>query len=574
MGAIMQNFDLSDICMFSEFVKKHINDFNDNLYIPYLIGSPIMIYKDSELSKKNDALVPVLLLVKKPNGIHEIEEVVFNWKSIDLLQTYSMLDIKGQLHFLGNMDGYADFFDEVKLKVDINNVKEISLKDVVKDYSYYTKLTTSILKKYENENFLLFTYDDSNYIVPTVEVIRFFYCFSQSDSLKHSVFHPSGIKYLVKNYKQEKGTNKHNLFLESICEIVDYKKVFYFAHKKKYLSMFHSIYFEYKKHRLLSANFPFEKNFQMACKTLKLPSSNNTYLITKILESNMLNTFFKTNNIDLHIYHPLSKRKEDYTGKRNTKNDKKRYEPKNKPSRFNDKLSTKASIPKQTVLDEPNIDYFPNDDYNAAIESCGTREERGGVVVERPINVNSFSTGGALTSIVSGHESSSKEVVQMLVTSELKSDIYNYPKPKISIVKPDINNLSLIISQLRKEGFSSISYEVYEFPDKSKWQRRVISYTDKVMMTKRQYVVMTLQTKCQKYVYLDVAVKGTKKEILLLINQPIDISHQCIYHQVYYGSHKWLSKNSLKLIENVDYIRIRHSSTSKIVENILDVLVV
>jgi hypothetical protein len=96
----------------------------------------------------------------------------------------------------------------------------------------------------------------------------------------------------------------------------------------------------------------------MACKTLKLATDPNTYLVTRIIGSNMLNTFFKSNHIDLHVHHPLSKEKEDNTGKRDPSKDRKQKVPRKKPDGFNDQLSTAASIPPQTITDEANEDYF------------------------------------------------------------------------------------------------------------------------------------------------------------------------------------------------------------------------
>lgn len=562
----MGELNLSDITLFNEYIQLHIQDFSENIHIPYLIGSPTYLYKDSELSKKNEALVPAIILIKKKDRTYSFKEVTFSWNSIDLLQTFSRIVGAGQLYYLGNSEKYFELFDEVLLEVIVDDVKELTLMDVIHKHKYYSRLSSGLQEKYKDENFLMFSCKDKNYIIPTIEVVRYFYCFSESDSLKQAIFHPSGMGLLVKRLVKEPDSNRQDLYLETICEIVDNKKVFYFQHETKFLKLFNSVFFNYKKDGLIKAAFPFKDSFNMACKTLKLPSSSkDTYLITRIVESDMLNDFFERNDIDPHVHHPLSKKKEDKTGKRDPKKDKKRNVPRNKPKNFNDKLSTSASIPPQIIEDNPNKEYFLDKDRKAKIEKSGKRKERGGHNIPVPIDVNDSSTRDG--------KGNKKGRTQKVTTSNKKSEIEGYPGPMESTIVKEINDSIKIIQEFRLQGFNIESIGIFDFPDKSEFQKRVISYIDNGMQNKRKYIVMHLTKLNKKYIYLDVDAKKDKKEILILISQTEEVAHKCVYQQVYYGNHKWLAKESLGLDEEVDYIRIRHSATAELlVDNIVEKL--
>lgn len=562
----MEESDLNDITLFNDYIKSYSLDFNKNMHIPYFIGSPTHLYKDSELSKKNDALVPVIILIKKEDGAYNFEEITFSWKSIDLLQTYSRVSANGQLQYLGDTEDYEQLFDERILEVEVNEVQELTLNKVVKKHKYYPKLSPRLLEKYKDEKFLIFSFEEKNYILPVIEVVRFFYCLSEKDSLKQAIFHPSGLSLLVKEVVKMKGTNRQNLYLETASTTVDNKKIFYFQHKKNFLSMFNSVFYNYKKNGLIKATFPSEKKFNIACKILKLPTSlDETYLITRIVATNIFNDFLKISNIDLHVYHPQSKREEDKTGKRDPKKDRKRKVPKKKPKNFNDKLSTSAEIPAQTIEDAPNKDYFPDSDWKVKIERSGKREEKGGHIVNIPVDVTNTSTRDG--------KGNKKGTAQKIITSNTKSEIEDYPEPdKVSVTK-NINDSSRIIQEFRLQGFYVESEFVYDFPDKSEYKKRAISYADKDMLNKRQYVILHLSKDSKKYIYLDVEAKNNKKEVLVLVSQLESIAHDSVYQQVYYGNHKWLSKESLDLEEDVDFIRIRHSTSEKqLVKNIIEKL--
>jgi hypothetical protein len=353
--------------------------------------------------------------------------------------------------------------------------------------------------------------------------------------------------------------------MEALCEIIDKKKILYFVHNKNYSQMFHHVYFNCKDNNPITAKFPFEKTFQMACKTLKLSSDPNTFLVTRIIGSNMINTFFKLNNIDLHVHHPLSKEREDSTGKRDPNKDRKQKVPRKRPDGFNDQLSTSASIPPQTVTDEANIDYFPEEEDTSIIETNGKREEQGGVTVVVPVQVDDFST--------SGSKGDGKHSAQQVTTSNEKPKIKEYPSPLQASNKNEINDILSIEKSFRNNNFRVNYRKGFDFPDRTDGKKRAISYSDDKMETSRGYILLSISKKNNSYLYLDVEQKSTNKEILLLINQTEDMVHKCVYQQVHYGNHKWLSKDDLTLKENVDFIRIRHSETAKqIVENIIDKL--
>lgn len=561
----MEELDINNVNLFNEYIKVNIKSLEESIHLPYLIGSPIKLFKDNSFSKKNDALIPVVVLIKLPDGTSSFEEVVFSWSSIDLLQTYARIDTNGQLNYLGNQEQYMNIFDEKKLEVDPNNVQELTLDEVVNNYHFYSKLTPDLRHKYKNEKFLLFLFENNNYIVPAIEVVRYFYCFSNSDSLKQAIFHPSGLNLLVKKCTREIAINKYDLYMETLCEIVDKKKIFYFVHNEKYTQMFHSVFFNYINNNHITAQLPFEKPFQMACKTLKLATDPNTFLITRIIDSNMINTFFKSNNIDLHVHHPLSKEREDNTGKRDPNKDRKQKVPRKKPDGFNDQLSTVASIPAQTITDEPYEDYFPEEEDISTIETNGKREEQGGQAINIPVNMDDFSTNG--------NKGDGKHSAQKVTTSNEKPKIKEYPSPMSASNKNEINDITSIEENFKKNNFTIKYRQTFYFPDRIDGKQRAISYTNDKMNKKRSYVLLSVSKNNNKYLYLDVEQKGTNKEVLVLINLVEEIVHKCVYQQVHYGNHKWLSKDTLTLEENVDFIRIRHSETAKqIVENIIEKL--
>lgn len=562
----METLDINDVNLFTEYLRNNSKSIENNVHLSYLIGSPIKLFKDNSFSKKNDALLSLILLIKHQDGTSSFDEIVFNWNSIDLLQTYAKIETSGQLSYLGNLEKYEDMFREKKLKVNPNDIEELTLDDVIDRYHFYSKLTPSLRHKYQNEKFLLFSHESNNYIVPAVEIIRYFYCFSESDSLKQAILHPSGLKLLVNKCTREPVTNKYDLYMETLCEIVDKKKILYFLHNEKYLQMFHSIYFNYMNKGYLTAHFPFEKTFEMVCKTLKFSTNSNTFLVTRIVDSNMLNTFFKTNHIDLHVHHPLSKEREEKTGKRDPSKDRKQKVPREKPSGFNDKLSTTASIPTQITIDEANTNYFPEEEDTSTIETNGKREEQGGITIVIPVKVNDFSTSKG-----KGNE---KQSAQQLKTSNRKFKINQYPSPIPTTDQHSILNMDSIKKNFKKNNFTIDSCKAFYFPDRADGQKRAISYTDSKMKKRRSYIVLSMTKKRKTYLYIDVEPKDTNKEILVLINQTEEIAHKCIYQQVYFGNHKWLAKNEdLNLKENDDFVRIRHSETSKqIVENIIDKL--
>lgn len=561
----METLDINDVNLFSEYLKKNNQSLEEDIHLPYLIGSPIKLFKDNSFSKQNDALLPVVLLIKHPDGTSSFDEVVFSWDSIDLLQTYARIDINGQLNYLGHLKKYMGMFREKKLEVDPNNVQELTLDEVVNNYHFYSKLTPVLRHKYQNEKFLLFSFENNNYIVPAIEVVRYFYCLSNSDSLKQAIFHPSGMNLLVKKYTRDIASNRYDLYMETLCEIVDKKKILYFVHNRNYSQMFHNIYFNYKNNNRIAAQFPFEKTFQMACKTMQLSTNPNTFLVTRIIGSNMINTFFKANNIDLHVHHPLSKEREDKTGKRDPNKDRKQKVPMKKPDGFNDQLSSMASIPPQIVIDVANIDYFPEEEDISIVETKGKRKERGGQTITIPVNVNDYST--------SGSKGDGKHSAQQVTTSNEKPKIKEYPSPMLASNKNNINDITSIEENFKKSNFTINHRQTFYFPDRTDGQKRAISYTDNKMKEKRSYVLLSISQNNNTYQYLDVEQKGTNKEILVLINQSEDMAHRCVYQQVHFGNHKWLSKDALTLEENVDFIRIRHSETTKqIVENIIDKL--
>jgi hypothetical protein len=552
----MNNFTTNDINTFSEYIEDKEKNFSDELHIPYLICSPKHLYKDSSFDKKNDALLPVIMLIKSKDGKHKFEEVMFNWSSIDFLKTYYKVEEEGNAQFLGSYEEFSDrFITEYDVKVDMDNVKELTLLEVINKYKYYTKLSDDLKMKYKNERFLFIHTDKKDYIIPAIEVLRFFYCYSNSDSLKQAIFHASGLNHLVRKCYREENTNKYNLILYNQCEMYDYKKVFYFVRDKDYQEFFHEIYYNFLKKGCISVRFPFFTAFTFSFDSYILNKDNTEHaLITDILFSNMAKNLLKKNK--LFVYHPNSKVKEHSTGKVDPSKDKKRYVS-TPTNNFNDRLSTVAALPAKMIASSRTSSLTEDEEDNTEFMKTGTRKERGGKLKIIPIKTASLSTNKGT--------GKGSEKAQRVVSTNQKSEINKYPDTSLPTNNIDINNIEGFISKLKLNGIDIIEFQTYEFPNLQD-RKKAISYIDKDLLIKRKYVVLTFFLDGEEYIYLDVEndKRGKSKEILLLINVSVDIAHQCVYQQVYYDNHKWLTEEDLDLENEIDYIALKHSSIDKL----------
>jgi hypothetical protein len=556
----MEAIDSSEINLFKKYLEENEDSIENSMHIPYLIGSPLKLFKDGTYSKKNDALLPVVVLIKKKDKTSELKEFLFNWHSIDLIKTYSKINRDGQLEYLENDENYQKFFNiNRKIIVDISNVKEMKLVDIINKYGFYRKLSNNYLNKYKDENFLIFKSNEITYVVPVIEVIRFFYCYSSSDSLKLAIFHPSGINHLVKKCEKNENSNKYDLYLQSICELVDKKKVFYFSHDEYYSKCFNSIYHNLISENILKAIFPFYTAFSMTCNVLELEKNSNVKLVTQILSSNMTNTFYKRIG-KLHVHHPLAQEQAPKTGKRDPSKNNYKKIPKNRPNDFDDSLGTSASLPIQRVTNSDDIDDFPEEEDTSINEILGQREEKGGKNIFVEVEVDNNSTIGG-----QGNEANKSQKIE---TSNYKRKITEYPNAK-EVESSDINNIEKLLIQLKLKGFDLVNSNTYEFPDKSNGEKRVISYLDNELKIKRKYNITIFSKNENKYIYVDPEKDkyAKPKEILILINKNIDIAHKCIYHQVYYGNHRWMSKEFTKLEKATDYITVPHRGSVEDIVN-------
>jgi len=557
----METIDVSNIQLFKDYLKKKEELFSSEIHLPYLIGSPTELFKDNTLSKKNNALVPVVILIKKRDGSIEFEEAVFNWSSIDLLRTYSTITETGQLAYLENNENFKNMFSDEVINVDVSEVEELSLTEVITRYPFYRKLSLPLQEKYKDEKFLSIKSQDMTYVIPSIEVVRYFYCYSARDSLKHAIFHPSGIKLLAGKLDKDLLEKRYDLYLETIAKTEDNKKIFYFLRDSAYTLMFNQVYYEYKTNRIIRAPFPFEKEFSMYCRVLKFPSQSNVALVVQVLDSTMLSNLFTSLDIELHVHHPLSKRKENKTGKRDASKDRKKNVPTQQSEEVDDQLSSQTSIPEQLITNQIHTAFFLEEEKNSIIEKNGQREEQGGKTIIIPKDTNGLTTQGSFET--------SSEKAQKAVTSSQKDKIVDYP-PEIPFSgDEDINESENLISDLLNAGYTVHGTLLFAFPDKNSTKKMAISYLDKAKTIKRKYLFLYFSTSSKDFIYIDVEKKDNiKKEVLVLVNQTDEIAHKCIYQQVYYGNHKWLSKESLGLVDGTDFFRIRHGKTASMLKDI------
>lgn len=557
----METIDVSKIQLFNDYLKKKKELFTNEIHIPYLIGSPTELFKDNTLSKKNDPLVPVVILIQNKDGKIEFDEAIFNWNSIDLLKTYSKITDSGRLEHLKNHKKFHEMFNDEVIDVDISQVQEITLEDVMKRYPFYRKLSSTLQAKYKDEQFLSFKCKSMTYVIPSVEVVRYFYCYSQQDSLKHAIFHPSGIQLLAKALKKDTVRKRYDLHLNTIAKTEDNKKIFYFLRDAFYTLIFSRVYYNHKRDGIIRASFPFEDNFSMYCRVLRFPSQHNVALITEILDSTMLNQLFTSLDIELYVHHPLSKFKEEKTGKRDKSKDRKRNVPAQQNEEVDDQLSSQASLPEQLITNEENTAFFPIEERNSIIEKNGQREEQGGKTVTTPKNTDGLTTQGS-------SKASSKDV-QKGVTSSQKDPITDYPSAMPSSEERDINGSDNLIVNLVCADYIVHGTALFYFPDKDVLKKMVISYLNKEKTIRRKYMLLYFSTGNHDFIYVDVEEKGnTRKEVLVLVDQNDEVAHKCIYQQVYYGNHKWLSKESLGLTEGKDFFRLRHGKTALMIAEI------
>jgi len=553
--------DVNSIPLFGNYLANK-KKFRNDLHILYMIGSPRELFKDKALNRKNDALVPAIVLVKKEGKEDlEFEEIAFNWHSIDLLQTYSFITPEGYIQSLKHKKKYENLFENERIDLSDNKVTKLTLENVIKKYGFYSKLSCapSLLHRYKHELFLEFKSGQSTYIIPTIEVVRFFYCFSKSNSLKRAIFHPSGLNLLGKGVTKRSG-NQYVVHLEASCNSDDYKKIFYFFYDDTLTNMFHEVYKDYISQRIINANFPFKNTLSMHCKTLRLPKNQNVALIVNILDSNMINNFLTDHDIDLYIDHPLSKSREEKTGKRDPTKDTRHKVPQKDPEKFDDSLSSQASIPEQMVINKDCTEYFSEEIKTGKMLKRGQRIERGGKVIYETEDIGEMSTQDTF---LQGNSHAQK-----IVTSDQKDKIENYPKILPLNQYKDINHTADIVGYFMIKGYSILNQASFVFPDRLDGKKMAMSYLDKDKIIHRKYVLLILVKNSIHYIYMDVEAKETNKEILILINQSEDIAHKCIYQQVHYGNHKWLSKESLGLNDEVNFYRIRHRESESLVKAI------
>lgn len=535
---------------FYNYLKDYGNKPDNEIHLLYLITSPKKIYKNSLINKKNDAIVTAIVLIKKGTS-YCFEEVQFNWSSIDLLRIFNKIDNEKCMSFIGESSNYKHLFKKmINLRVNMADVSEIKLVDVIKKYGFYTKLTPELINKYENERFLLFHSNNIKFIVSCVEVLRYFYCYSFGDSLKQAIFHPSGLHHIVKTCIK-KNENVYELYLQSLCEMNDAQKVFYFVRDSIYQNIFHKVFYKYKEEDIISATFPFFNAFTFSFNCY-INKKKNTALITNVLNSNMIKTLSK--RTILNVYHPNSSR--------NTNE--------NEDDFFKEKTNKIFSSSSQNVIDDKlstinSLPYELIEDNKSAIKD------------ENHIKINYISKKIK-------YKHMKKEIIYQDTYGLSTSNTFNSKKAKkvmtsnINTSFDDIqasliNDKSFFNTEKLKEVFKNLNFEyidefVFEFPDLKLYggiQKKAISYIDNELKIKRTYLVLYLKKGNQKYYYIDVEPDrhNTKKEILILINLSEEYIHKIVYQQVFYGNHKWLSKNSFGFLEYRDYITLNHSKKVK-----------
>ncbi|WP_457745481.1 hypothetical protein [Sulfurimonas sp.] len=566
----MDSIDIGNIQLFKKYIEENKEFFQDELHIPYFIGSPSQVSSDRELGRKNDALIPLVVLASDKYDEPIFKEVYFNWYSIDLLKTYYFINTNGQIEDLEQKAEYKKFFFKDVIDVDIQDVSELKLEDVINTTSFYNKLSTPLKNKYKNESFLKFKSDDITYIIPAIEVVRYFYCNSVDDSLKKAIFHPSGLQCLVRDL-QLSSDDKYTLHLETCAKHEDNKKIFYFYHDEDYKKMFSSIYHNYRASGVLKAEFPLKNNFSMACRMFSYPRDPSTVLILQVIDSSMINNFFTDNNIELYVTHPQIQSKEEKTGKQDGTKNKKKKVPKATTYNFDDSISALASLSNLMVEDSSSEIYFPEEEKTANIIKNKQREEKGEETSIQFVEVNGLSTTNGSTT------KNTQSAIKVTVSKKKVNIIQKYPSDIMPLQRNvNINDSSNIIQHFKAKKYHIASLKTFSFPDRIDGRKLVISYTDSKKTKKRSYILIKFTKKQKTYTYIDVeeriikedSDKGTKKEVLILVNKKDEIAHKAIYQQVHHGNHKWFSIESLGLNENSDFFRIRHREAEALVEAI------
>jgi len=542
---VLQN---KNINTFSKYITNYKSDFSNKLHILYLITSPQQIYKDTIYNKKNDAIVNAIILIKDHKNEYTFEEVQFSWSSIDLLKSYSYITVKSSLNYLGELEEYRSLFKyEKEIVVDLSRVREITLKEVIYKYHYYNKLPVELIEKYKNERFLVFESNGKEFIIPSIEIVRFFYCYSFGDSLKQAVYHPSGLYHIVKNCEYDTQNKMYDLYLNSICEKNDAQKIFYFMHKKALLEYFNSIFFNYRQFNIVSASFPFLNDFTISFNSyIRYKQNSKSALITRVLNSNMIKKMPKETKVN--VYHPSSNISDDKSKIELIKNGNtfctKRQE------EYDDRLSSITTLPTELVQDEDSV----NEDMNYININYIQRKVKH--IDSENKNTVFQKTGGFSSSSIS-----TKNKAIKVMTSDINTNLdYNN---KTLVSDKQIGNTGKVIIEFNKFGFNFINKNTYEFPDcqlYGSFRKKAISYIDNNMSNKRCYNIVKFKKKKEIYYYVDVEKDRNKlgKEIIFFIDIDENLIHQSIYQQVLFGNHRWLSKKNFGLVHNFDFITVKH----------------
>lgn len=536
------NFNIEDLNLFEKFFKDKTADFQNYYYIPYLLLSPIYQYNKN---KNYDAYMPLIILVKNKKDINDYKFISYhiNYSSMDFfpLFTYVNIDANKSLSNLSDLENFKNYFERCTIEISPLNVEEITLKDVMESSLFYKKYNSYATEKDKKEKFYRFQ-DSKNgktFILSAIELVRFFYTYGTSDSLRRALLHPMGIELLINNAHLT--MEGYNVVLKNECEKVDATPALYFYHQEYIEEMFNSVLTNYKNSEYLYAFFPTYKTFEIYCQCYTL--RKDEYLITSIIDTTLFDELKKGHK---KVMHPNDKQHDPEKSK--SSNSPPKPKPHTTPispngNNLDNEHGSSPYLPPMPIVEEKEspfeqvedkIEYVKNGSKALPKQSAGNNAP----------HITSYTTQPS-----AGEDKSGQKIE--------KQNIF-YPSELEEVVpNTKINNLDKNIKYFKNENYS---YEIkaYKFPDKKdekgKVKPTIFSYLDKSKTLRRTYTLVKFHKKGSIFFYLDIEPredstkdKNMKKEVLVIKKDiPIDQMQQkyiikIIFDQVDKGNHKWLS---------------------------------
>lgn len=553
-------------------------DFDKNDYYVYLISNPIQSNFEKTI---NEYSIYVAILVRdKIRKTYSFIEERFDFKSILQLNIFERINDVGDTTPFENL---KKEFNEVvyKTKINISDTTKceiLSLEQIVSRFNILKKADVYKLNYFKNLEFYLYHIDGKEFLIPAIEILKYFYLFNYSYQYEpkshfcQDILTPNGILNALNFYNYDAIKKHYDLEINGNYSENDLYKILFFLTNKKRLQLYSNVEKNYKKTNVISAMFP-RKDLEFTARIIDFNYRKiDLYLVLNIVTHDFDYNKEFPQKFSCVFSHSKSQFPEENKGIRNSSKDIKKKIRKNIDLETNDKLygNSKLEYEEETInnfklniVSEKASAIFKMDIKKKIIkqkEQKGARKKKDYSNLENtPLTTkeNRGSTDCAISTVQINDKNE----------NELNKSYLN------------INEILKYIKNSR--DFIKLDEKLYKFPESTNNKgieiKSSIMFLDIQKKIRREYCIVKIKYKNEKDIYIVELQKkdNEQKSILIILKNDMEIeiiNNKIIIDELIdlskYGNRAWLLKN-IFLNEN-EYFTLPHRGSA---ESFIDKLV-